>query len=206
MKINLQLGWAGLAFAAACSVAMAAPVQIASSSPSLVYFDGAGSDGQSPPSAATFAAGSFTGYKVTSIEWWGGYILPAQGNAFTVKFNGQTVTSNTSVTQSLVQTLLTPPGPEPQIEADLYRYSIDTSSLSLTIRDLAATSDDNELAVLSTLSQIGSDWYWQYAEAGSPLLSYRIMGEAVTAVPEPSSVLLVALAGFGLLATRRRPA
>lgn len=192
MKFNLPKLSAGLVLAFAAAHVWSAPMVVAQSSPLLSELRGDLADVQVDPLSVTFAGGTYTGYKVTRIEWWG-FGLPSTSNptSFTLALNASEVLVDEEVTGTSESTF--------EGSGTLFAYGVDTSALSLFVLS-------NNMLQLGNSDQGGStNWFWQDGLGQQPH-AFRIYGEAVTQVPEPGSALLVALAGFGLMATRRRAA
>jgi hypothetical protein len=193
-RLNKLLGIAALS--AACSWATAAPVVIAQALPNIA--DGANGlrvDLSGGLLDLSFSGGSFVGYTITSIEWWGFNVDPASAHRFDVNLNGTELRKDALVSAE-------PSGafPAPDDDIELHRYYIDSGLPSISV------GANNVLSLRNTYNGLDAQWYWQFATGTAQQLSYRIYGEATTQVPEPGSALLVAIAGFGLLATRRRQA
>ncbi len=133
-------------------------------------------------------------HKVTRLEWWGLLIESDAPLDFGVWFNGSLVAPPTAVQA-------TPDDSNPADDFDLVRFTVELGAGGLDI------GDTNVLEVQYGYGgqSAPSEGYWAYTTRDYQL-SYRISGERIIDVPEPSSALLVALAGVGLLATRRRPA
>jgi hypothetical protein len=193
MKFNLPKLSAGLVLALAAVHVWSAPMVVAQSSPLLSELRGDLADVQVDPAlSVTFAGGTYTGYKVTRIEWWG-FGLPSTSNptSFTLALNANDVLVDDEVTGTAEPTF--------QGSETLFAYGVDASALNLFVLS-------NNTLRLGNSDQGGSmNWFWQDGLGQQPH-AFRVYGEAVTQVPEPGSALLVALAGFGLMATRRRAA
>jgi hypothetical protein len=180
---------AGLALSA---VAQAAVV-VAESLPELATPDDAvRADATAGPVSQGIGAAAFQGYTVTRIEWWGFNLEDPAVDVFELAFNGSALAGTFGVVETLA------PFPVPNGDISLVRYFFDLASTSVTTTALNTLS----------LQNVGNgrdpvEWYWQAAASGNGL-SYRIFGDApVVGVPEPGSLLLVALAGLALVGTRR---
>jgi hypothetical protein len=193
MKFNLPKLSAGLVLAFAAVHVWSAPMVVAQSSPLLSELRGDLADVQIDPAlSVTFAGGTYTGYKVTRIEWWG-FGLPGTTNptSFSLSLNTDAVLVDDEVTGASESTF--------QGSDTLFAYGVDTSALNLFVLS-------NNTLQLGNTDQGGlMSWFWQDGIGQQPH-AFRVYGERVTQVPEPGSALLVALAGFGLMATRRRTA
>ena len=187
---------------AACQGAVAAAVLIAGSAPGV----GAGPAGVfafttvNTPVTTSFSVvdQSFVGYKITRIEWWGFDLAPPLENVFILAVNEVERSNAVPMIVSSTEFGLN----EDDEPIFLDRYSFDVTTFNVVAR----ASNLNSLGV-GNIDQ-GAEWYWQYAAGGSdinPVLAFQVFGEEVQgAVPEPSSLLLVALAGMALVATRQR--
>lgn len=191
--------------AAACSMffclsSQAATVVVGEQLPDTTLLSGVQSqDGLSAaPASLSGLAGGFAGYRLELIEWWG-YDLANADNAaapFAVTFNGNTVSG--SVSRMGVAALAETPNDQPIHRLFLYTLDLDDAvTVSLT--------GSNSLALWNT--SIDSDWYWQTTGSGDePDMAYRLTASRpdTNTVPEPTSLALVACAGVGWVAARRR--
>ncbi len=191
MKFNISRFALGLTASLLAMQVWAAPVVVAERGPDLSVLDGV----QSDPFGAglettTFADGGNAGYRITRIEWWGS-VSPSTVNpsSFDLVLNGTQLLTEANVFGVIENDF--------RGVGDLYRYSIDVSQ--------SVTLQANNVLTLGTTDPDSVFWFWQFA-SGVQEVSFRISGEATTQVPEPSSALLVALAGLGLVATRRSKA
>ena len=181
---------------AACQAAVAAAVLIAGSAPDVA--DGPAGEPATlalgTSQTSSFDAGLFVGYRLTRIEWWGFDFFPPPENEFNLSVNGTPVLSAAPAGIDAFTTFPIPAG-----DVTLFQYSVDLTSLNL----FALGSNANAVVLQNTAAD--ADWYWQYAAGSQTVLAFQVFGEEVQGtVPEPSSLLLVALAGMALVATRQR--
>jgi hypothetical protein len=191
----------GLAVALTTAQSWSTPVVVAASAPDLTQLLGDLGNTQVDPTLSVSFGGhgfAFDGYKVTRIEWWGFEAAvppspapaPAPGPApFLLLLNTNPVL--------VIEDVIAIDEEDFDGQGDLFRYSVDTSALDLFL------TLNNTLSLGNTDPADDTVWIWQQGLGQQPY-AFRVFGEAVTQVPEPSSALLVAIAGFGLLATRRR--
>ena len=134
-------------------------------------------------------------HRVTRVEWWG-VLFPSDAPLlFDVWFNDTRIAA-----QSGVQAVLD--DSDANDGFDLWRFTIEIASGGLGI----GATNSLKIQYGAGGGSSGSEAYWALHSLTPSTLSYSIGGEAITAVPEPSSAWLVALAGLGLVASRRRQA
>ncbi len=192
-SFKLLLGTALLGLAS--SAAQAATLNLAELRPNEAILVQAASLTASPVSQLVGLEMYQNTHRVTRVEWWG-VLLPSNApRLFDVWFNDTQIAAQAGVDTVLDDGDLTD-------GIDLWRFTIDIASGGL---DIAAT---NSLKIQygARGGSSGSEAYWAYSSLTPDILSYSIDGEVITAVPEPSSAWLVALAGLGLVASRRRQA
>ncbi|KPF47000.1 hypothetical protein IP87_01385 [beta proteobacterium AAP121] len=133
-------------------------------------------------------------HRVTRVEWWG-VLEPSNAPLlFDVWFNDAQIANQSGVQAALDDS-------DPSDGFDLWRFTIDIAS-GLGI----GASNSLKVQYGAAGGSPTSEAYWAYHRLSPDTLSYSVSGEAITAVPEPSSAWLVALAGLGLAASRRRQA
>jgi hypothetical protein len=184
---SVRLAWLA-ALGTAWSVAQAAPTTLFEALPDLSSpFASLQVDLTGNPLAQPFSASS--GATLTSISWWG-----FQGDGeqaffdFSLTLNGQALSG--SVASGGSEPFAS--GVDPVVNAWLYTFTPSAPVLLLGQNTLALRFENDTI-----------DWYWQNATAGGQ--SLRVIGEPRSGdVPEPSTAWLVALAGLGLMAARRR--
>jgi hypothetical protein len=177
------------------SAAQAAAMNLAKFTPQESLLGDAASLTASPVSQSVGLETYQNSHRVTRVEWWGVLVPSNAPRLFDVWFNDTQIAAQAGVDAVLDDGDLTD-------GIDLWRFTIDIASGGLGI----GATNSLKIQYGAGGGSSGSEAYWAYSSLTPDILSYSIDGEEITAVPEPSSAWLVALAGLGLVASRRRQA
>jgi hypothetical protein len=184
---------AGAVLALGLTTAQAVPILLASNAPDTISLSGQQSDTTGSPYATVFATPA--GFDVTRVEWWGYDLLRMAGaNAFEVRLNNVLLSGTVGSEAAGSFVVKDASG----TDTDVVKYFIDLAPLQQTSTSGASTN----LSIYN--SSFDVEWYWQGGTgAASPGVAFRLFGDQGNVVPEPGSLVLVALAGLAALGLGR---